>query len=130
VHDLAVLAVAPGTAPVAPIGIATAGSHGIVATARDGAPATVPVVVRRLVTLQTEDIYLDGVHDRDAFELDADIEPGDSGAAVLVDGRVVGIVFARDRQAAHTAYGLVPTPILDQLHAADAVPTGACARVG
>jgi S1-C subfamily serine protease len=130
IHDLAVLAVDPSIAPVAPIDRANAGDRGIVMVVRAGVVATLDVQIRRLITLQTEDIYLDGTHDRDAVELDADIEPGDSGASVLVRGRAVAVVFARDRQVPHTGFGLDPQPIVEHLADVATVPTGACARVG
>ncbi|MFT7600595.1 MAG: S1-C subfamily serine protease [Acidimicrobiales bacterium] len=41
---------------------------------------------------------LDGEDERDALELSADIQPGDSGAPVLNDdGQVIGVVFASSR---------------------------------
>lgn len=55
----------------------------------DGLPA--PATGRIAETLS---ITLDGVGRRDGMLLEADIERGDSGAGVIADGRVVGIVFA------------------------------------
>ncbi len=40
---------------------------------------------------------LDGEGRRSAIKLEAEIEPGDSGAAVLIDGQLVGMVFATAR---------------------------------
>jgi S1-C subfamily serine protease len=41
---------------------------------------------------------LDGVGQRAAIEIEADIRPGDSGAAVVDDdGRIAGLVFASSR---------------------------------
>lgn len=62
-------------------------------TAAEGAPASKPAEVRRQL-----DLTLDGAGRRAGLELEADIDPGDSGAPVVDQtGRVVGMVFATDR---------------------------------
>ena len=45
------------------------------------------VGVVRPVTIRTEDIYIQGHVLRPGYELDAMIEPGDSGGVVVVDGQ-------------------------------------------
>jgi len=130
IADLAVLAVEPSVARVVPLGTALAGDHGVVVAVRAGRLTALPVEVRRAIILQTSDIYRDGVHDRDAFELQADIAPGDSGAAVLVRGRVAAVVFARDRQVPRLAYGLDPAPIVGRIGNVSPVATGSCAPLG
>ena len=130
VNDLAVLAVDRAFSPAAGLGRARVADRGVVMVMRAGQVTPLAVTVRRLITLQTEDIYLAGVHDRDAVELEADIEPGDSGSGVLVRGRVVAVVFARDRTSPHTAYGLDPQPVVEHIGDHAAVSTGTCARVG
>ena len=70
---------------------------------RDGRVVTLPVVVRRPVRIKTEDIYIEGDTNRPGFELDADIESGDSGGPVLVDGKVVGVLWARSSKYDHRA---------------------------
>ncbi len=47
-------------------------------------------IVRKL------DISIDGEGDRRGLELRAGIEPGDSGAGVVIDGSLVGVVFGAD----------------------------------
>ena len=37
---------------------------------------------------------------RPALELDADIAPGDSGAPLTRDGKIIGVVFARGQKSA------------------------------
>ncbi len=51
----------------------------------------------RPVTIRTEDIYLDHTIERPGYELAADIIPGDSGGAVIVNGTVAGLVWSRSR---------------------------------
>ena len=61
---------------------------------RDGKPATIPARIIRRVN-----VTLDGAR-RPALELDAEIEPGDSGAPLTHDGKIVGVVFARGQRSA------------------------------
>jgi S1-C subfamily serine protease len=69
----------------------------VVTAAADGDPVEKPASIVRHVTAT-----LDGEGSRAALELDADIEPGDSGAPVIGgDGQVVGIVFAASRNGGH-----------------------------
>jgi S1-C subfamily serine protease len=75
---------------------------------RDGRVVALPVVVRRPIHIKTEDIYIAGDTDRPGLELDADIEAGDSGGPVLVDGKVVGVLWARSSKYDHRAYAIDP----------------------
>ena len=73
------------------------GSSGHALVFRDGAPTELDVEVRRRVRINTEDIYVEGDVTRPGFELTADIELGDSGGAVYVDGEIIGVLWARTR---------------------------------
>ncbi len=73
------------------------GSFGHALVFRDGAPTELDVEVRRRVRINTEDIYVEGDITRPGFELTADIELGDSGGAVYVDGEIIGVLWARTR---------------------------------
>lgn len=84
------------------------GERGVAYVFRDGRVVTLPVVVRRPVRIKTEDIYIEGDTNRPGFELDADIESGDSGGPVLVDGKVVGVLWARSSKYDHRAYAIDP----------------------
>jgi S1-C subfamily serine protease len=84
------------------------GEHGVAYVFRDGRVMTLPVVVRRPVRIKTEDIYIEGETDRPGFELDADIQSGDSGGPVLVDGDVIGVLWARSSKYDHRAYAINP----------------------
>lgn len=85
-----------------------AGDDGVAHLWRDHAIRPLPVVVRRRVRIDTEDIYVEGETRRPGYELIADIDPGDSGGAVVVDGRVVGVVWARSNRAVDRAYAIDP----------------------
>ncbi len=60
-----------------------------------GAGLVVPVRVLRNVLVNTTDIYDDARVSRPGYEIAAEIQPGDSGAPLLVGGDVVGLVWAR-----------------------------------
>ena len=109
--DLAYLHTAPdlGPLPTMPdIGSddVEAGATGRALVFRDGASTELDVVVRRRVRINTEDIYVQGDVTRPGFELTADIEPGDSGGVVFVEGKVVGVLWARSRRGGHRAYAI------------------------
>lgn len=85
------------------------GDGGIAYVVRDGEVVAVPVTIRRRVDIRTEDIYIEGETLRPGFELDADIRAGDSGAAVVVDGKVAGLIWARSNRLTERAYAMDPS---------------------
>jgi len=91
VLDLAVLH-APGL-DAAPLDRETlpTGSHG---TYQAGDDELVPFSVTRQVDIAFADIYGDGSATRPGYELEAAVTPGHSGAGLVVDGRLGGVVFA------------------------------------
>ena len=84
------------------------GKRGVAYVFRDGRPTSIPVTVRRPVNIRTEDIYIEGETDRPGLELDADIQSGDSGGPVVIDGEVVGVLWARSSKYDHRAYAIDP----------------------
>jgi len=55
------------------------------------------LVVKNGLVVRRANVTLDGEDPRKAIELEAEIEAGDSGAPVLFDGSMVGVVFAASR---------------------------------
>lgn len=88
----------------------------------------VDVTVLRRATIETTDIYRDTDVTRPGFEIEASIEPGDSGAAVHLAGGVVGIVWARSTVDPEHAWAIdLPERFLDEADAARSpVDTGPC----
>lgn len=84
------------------------GSEAVAYVMRDGEIVTVPVTVRRSITLQSEDIYVQGMYEHAAWELDAEIQSGDSGGAVLFDGEVIGVLRFRSNARDARAYAVDP----------------------
>ena len=85
-----------------------AGDTGTAYVVRDGEVVSVPVTIRRRVNIRTEDIYIQGETLRPGFDLDAEIEAGDSGGAVVVGGQVVGVIWARSNRFDRRAYAIDP----------------------
>ncbi len=108
--DLAYLRVDPRA--VLPIEVGSEhverGDAGTAWVYRDGEIVGLPVTIVRRVRINTEDIYVEGETSRSGFELRADIRSGDSGGAVVVDGKVVGVVWARSRTGPDRAYAIDP----------------------
>lgn len=127
VLDLAVLKVDPTLAPPVAIGSAAAGDQGGVIVYRKGAPVELPVSVERLVNIRTGDIYLQGTHIRPGYELNLDIQAGDSGAVVVISGKAVALVWATSRETKARAWAMQASLLADHLSGDTAVDHGTCA---
>ena len=85
---------------------------GIEGEARFGGGSGTTVLGRPAPVVRHIDARVDGSAPRPALELRADVETGDSGAPVITaSGRVAGIVFARSRTRARTAYAVDGTAV-------------------
>jgi S1-C subfamily serine protease len=127
VLDLAVLKVDPALAAPVALGSAAAGDQGGVIVYRQGAPVELPVSVERLVNIRTGDIYLQGTHIRPGYELNLDIQAGDSGAVVVIAGKAVAVVWATSREAKARAWAMQASLLADHLSGETAVDHGTCA---
>jgi hypothetical protein len=78
-----------------------------IAVIRDGRAVSLHGRVRRRVLVHFRDQPEDTPRDRPGLELAAQIDPGDSGAPVLDGrGRLVGVLYARSRDADGTAWAV------------------------
>ena len=111
VNDLAVLQI--GDRMTAPLPVdAVSPARGTAASAyvtRDRQVRRIDVTIVRPIVIATTDIYEESETQRPGFELKGPIVPGDSGAPVLVDGYVVGVVWARSNVAVGRAYAIAAT---------------------
>jgi hypothetical protein len=73
---------------------------------RHGSLVALPIKIARPVNIRTEDIYVDTMTNRPGYELVAEIEAGDSGGVVVVNGQVVGVIWARSNKADNRAYAM------------------------
>ena len=134
--DLAVLrTAAPIGTPLSVDAPADAGDQGVIVTFRgptdDHRVVTSSVRVERTVNIDTTDIYLDRDVTRAGFEIVADIEPGDSGAVVVLPGGLAGgMIWAKSTQRADRAWAIdLPSELGDAGFRAsliDTVDTGSC----
>ncbi len=134
--DLAVLRVAQTPGP--PLRLVAGAAHRGTGGAVLGFPGGGDLQGERAAVLRGfpavgKDIY--GMHtvERDVYELQATVEPGDSGGPfVLPDGRVAGIVFAASTTDQGIGYAVASTAALDDVQRAAAltraVGTGPCVR--
>lgn len=97
-----------------------------------GASLTIiPAAVDSRLPARGTDIYGKTVVTRDVLELDAAVQPGDSGGPfVLPDGTVGGLVFAASRNQPDIGYALDPTAVAADIEGVlqdnVAVDTGPC----
>lgn len=100
------------------------GLTGTIVIERDGRLTVEPVTVERRVMITTEDIHREGETRRPGYELAADIEPGDSGALLVIDGHGVGVVWSRSVRTDGKAWAIDPIRGGDTIRSqlADGIP--------
>jgi S1-C subfamily serine protease len=92
-----------------------------------------PAAVRDEFTASGRDIYGKGNTDRDVYELQATVRPGNSGGPlVAADGTVIGVIFAESTNYPNVGYALTTNQINGIINHAAAtnrpVSTGQCAE--
>ena len=65
--------------------------------------------------IRTADIYLQGKHIRPGYELNLDIQAGDSGAVVVIGGKAVALVWATSRETKARAWAMRASLLADHL---------------
>lgn len=108
--DLAYLAVdgLPGLPFSVSSGGVESGDDGVAYVVRDGIIVELPVTVTRRVNIRTEDVYAEGETLRPGFELDAEVQLGDSGGAIVIDGRLAAVVWSRSRRTNDRSWAIDP----------------------
>ncbi len=129
-NDLALLRVRDRGIPVLPAASERPppGSPATVYAWRNGTVRRVDVTIVRPIVISTTDLYAEAHTERPGYQLAGTILPGDSGAAVLVGGHLVGVVWARSSATPGRAYAidvaaLAPDPGADLARCA-ATPAG------
>ncbi len=84
------------------------GDDGVAYVVRDGIIVELPVTVTRRVNIRTEDVYAEGETLRPGFELDARVQLGDSGGAIVIDGRLAAVVWSRSRRTNDRSWAIDP----------------------
>lgn len=134
--DLAVLRVEPTPAeplPLAEEDLRRADAGAVLGYPEGGGLRGTPAAVRRVLTAVGHDIYGRGAVEREVYELQATVRPGNSGGPFVgPDGRVAGVVFAASTTDPDVAYALTSTEVSSEVEGAvgrsEAVGTGPCLR--
>ena len=98
----------------------------------DGGPFTAkPAGVLNRFLAQGRDIYANALTDRLVYELEADVQPGNSGGPLVApNGEVLGVVFSRSAVQSGVGYALASPPVLAAVTSAEhntrAVSTEGC----
>lgn len=128
--DLALIRTSLDRAPL-PVAVPSAEDRGVVLGYPGGGPLRPsPFLVGDLIAATGRDIYDRALVNRDLLVLSSDLEPGDSGSAVVrEDGTVIGVSVAVAPDRAGVAYALAPDQLAPLLaSAARAVSAGPCIR--
>jgi S1-C subfamily serine protease len=111
--DLALLRVDRDLAPPRSIGDASQAHSGSLVVFRDHQPVVLPVDIVRSIIIDTTDIYGGARVTRQGYELAVSVEPGDSGAVLIVDGHASAVVWARSQSAESRTWAVEPDAVLD-----------------
>jgi serine protease Do len=125
--DLAVLDVKADIAPLR-AGRMRSGAQGTMVVWRDNAPAPLAFTTRSVVDISAADIDGTGIGLRRGYELDATVQPGDSGSVLVANGLAVGVLFARSTIGNGRAWAtdiIEATPLITTKNTS-AVDTGEC----
>lgn len=108
------------------------GAQGAVLGYPEDGPLTVgPAGVAASITAEGRNIYNEGFVVRQVYQIDANVEPGNSGGPLLSEnGSVIGVVFSRSTVDADVGYALTSPGVLQRVDEAESaqspVSTGAC----
>jgi uncharacterized membrane protein required for colicin V production len=90
----------------------------------DGSRTLSPSVISGQITAQSRDIYDQQLFDRSVLVLYANVEPGNSGSPVIVNGHVAGVLFSKSLSQSSTAYAI---PAATVEHDLSLTPAGGAA---
>ncbi|MGP8060471.1 MAG: MarP family serine protease [Acidimicrobiales bacterium] len=134
--DLAVLRTKAPLGPALRLDPATVGrgtQGAVLGYPEDGPLSVGPAGVAADLQAEGRDIYNAGLVVRSVYQIDADVEPGNSGGPVMgADGTVIGVVFSRSTVDAGVGYALASPGVLTRVKSAllRTAPsgTGACTQ--
>jgi uncharacterized membrane protein required for colicin V production len=108
VNDLAILRVAMNPEALSfAAAVPSSGAHAkVIGFPLDGRRTISPSIISGEITAESRDIYDQQTFDRTVLVIYSNIEPGNSGSPVLVDGKVTGVVFSKSLSQGETAYAI------------------------
>jgi S1-C subfamily serine protease len=133
-YDLAVLRVPDLT--VAPLKVDASyvgrGTKAVVLGYPDGGPFDAqPAGVLLRFDPESPNIYNTATTQREIYELQALVRPGNSGGPLVEpDGEVIGVVFSRDSNNSRIGFALASPGVLQRVHEAEARPAGSSVGTG
>ena len=133
-NDLALLSVPGLSAPGLRLGSFVAGDTGAALIFRDGKVVEQPFTITRPVIVRILDIYERDKVSREGYQLEIEIDAGDSGAVLVgADGKVGAVLYAKSRGTEDRAWGANMSAVPALIAAASAgplpvAPVGECAR--
>ena len=133
-YDLAVLRTSAPLGPPLSMDATTVPSGtkaAVIGYPENGPLTVVPAAVAEQLTAQGRNIYNQGTVTREVYQIDANVEPGNSGGPLVgSNGQAVGIVFSRSTAYPAVGYALaspaVRARVLAAVRRTSAVATGAC----
>lgn len=92
-----------------------------------------PAAVRRELTAVGRDIYGQSTVERQVYEMQATVRPGNSGGPFVdLEGDLIGVVFAASTTDPHVGYALTSTEVIPEVNEAEGrtepTSTGDCIR--
>jgi S1-C subfamily serine protease len=132
--DLAVLRTGAPLGPalsLAPGQAARGASAAMVGYPNNGAESVQPAGIAGALAAEGRDIYNRGLVVRNVYEVNAPVQPGNSGSPLVgIDGQVVGVVFSRSTANGNVGYALASPALIPRVeqvvHRTSAVSTGGC----
>jgi S1-C subfamily serine protease len=103
----------------------------VVGYPEDGPLSVAPAAVAAQLTAQGRNIYNEGTVTRRVYQIDANVQPGNSGGPLVdASGQVIGVVFSRSTAYSGVGYALaspgVRARVLPAATRTAPVTTGAC----
>ncbi|MGD0085028.1 MAG: MarP family serine protease, partial [Acidimicrobiales bacterium] len=133
-YDLAVLRVPDLTVPPLKLdgGYVGRGTEAAVLGYPGGGPFDAqPAGVTMRFDPESPNIYGTANVQREIYELDALVRPGNSGGPLVEPhGLVIGVVFSRDSNNSNIGFALASPGVLQRVHEAEARPVGASVSTG
>lgn len=134
--DVAVLRTDAPLGPVLrldPSAVARGTQGAVLGYPEDGPLTAGPAGVAAAITAQGRNIYNQGFVIRQVYQIDADVQPGNSGGPLVMrGGSVIGVVFSRSTTDANVGYALTSPEVLARVGRAASlqspVSTGACTQ--
>ena len=133
-YDLALLRTDAPLGPPLQLASAQAGrgtQGAVIGYPENGPLSVVPAGIAGSLSAVGRDIYNEGLVERQVYQIDAVVLPGNSGGPLLADdGRVLGVVFSRSTTSPDVGYALASSgvaPLVDrEIGDSSPVPTQAC----